>query len=259
MGKIRSKKALMLNVILGCVVVYSIVSLNYSGMAAPALRSVTDVIAGLFQPDWSFVYNGGGEDLLSLLGVTLCIAFLGTCIAAVLSLPLSIVSAKNFYRSFAVIPKLGKFFCNVLRAFPELIYAIIFVKMAGPGPFAGLLAIGVHQIGMLGKLYTEEWEGMDEAPVEAMEAVGANFWQILFYARLPQLIPIFLSLCLNHFEIALRSAATLGLVGAGGLGAPIIFAIQSRNWGKVSIILLGIVVMVSLVDWFTGYVRKKLQ
>lgn len=112
---------------------------------------------------------------------------------------------------------------------------------------------------MLGKLYTEEIESMDEAPVESMTAVGANFWQTMFYARLPQLIPTFLSLALNHFEIAVRSAATLGLVGAGGIGAPMIFAIQSRAWDKVGIILFGIIITVFLIDAVTGYLRKKLQ
>jgi len=140
-----------------------------------------------------------------------------------------------------------------------LVYAIIFVKMVGPGPFAGVLAIGVHQIGMLGKLYTEEMESMDEEPVESMTAVGANFWQTMFFARLPQLIPTYLSLALNHFEIAVRSAATLGLVGAGGIGAPMIFAIQSRAWDKVGIILFGIIITVFIIDAITGYLRKKLQ
>ena len=81
--------------------------------------------------------------------------------------------------------KIGKLICNVLRAFPELVFAIIFVKVVGPGPFAGVMAIGVHQIGMLGKLFTEEMEAMDERLVEEMHAVGANFWQTIFFVRIP--------------------------------------------------------------------------
>ena len=102
-------------------------------------------------------------------------------------------------------------------------------------------------------------EALDEKPVEAMHAVGAGFWQTFFYARVPQLMPIYASLSLNHFEIAVRSAATLGLVGAGGIGAPLIFAIQARNWDRVSIILLGVIVTVFLLDVLTGYIRKKLR
>lgn len=121
------------------------------------------------------------------------------------------------------------------------------------------MAIGVHHIGMLGKLYTEELEAMDEKLIEEAEAVGANFWQTLFFVRIPTLMPIYSSLSLNHFEIAVRSAATLGLVGAGGIGAPLIFAIQTRSWGKVSIILLGVILTVFALDVITGIIRRKLR
>ncbi len=168
--------------------------------------------------------------------LTIGIAFLGTMIATILAIPLTLLSAVNLWKAHPLVTKIGKFVCNVLRAFPELVFAIIFVKVVGPGPFAGVMAIGVHQIGMLGKLFTEEMEAMDERLTEEMEAVGANFWQTIFFVRVPYLLPIYSSLALNHFEIAVRSAATLGLVGAGGIGAPLIFAIQTRSWSKVSII-----------------------
>ncbi|MHC5229028.1 phosphonate ABC transporter, permease protein PhnE [Enterococcus sp. LJL99] len=241
------------------IIIYSAMGIDYSETSNMSFGMVQSVLTGLFHPDWGFVYDGSGEDLVSLLLLTIGIAFLGTVIATILALPLTFISAHNLWQSNTIVSRVGKFICNVLRAFPELVYAIIFVKMVGPGPFAGVLAIGVHQIGMLGKLYTEEIESMDEAPVESMTAVGANFWQTMFFARLPQLIPTFLSLALNHFEIAVRSAATLGLVGAGGIGAPMIFAIQSRAWDKVGIILFGIIITVFIIDAGTGYLRKKLQ
>ena len=205
------------------------------------------------------MYKRQGEDLISLLLLTLGIAFLGTAIATVLALPITLLSSANLWRSCPWVSKAGKSVCNVLRAFPELVYAIIFVKMVGPGPFAGVLAIGVHQIGMLGKLYTEEMEAMEESPVEAMTAVGAGFWQTMFFARIPQLMPIYSSLSLNHFEIAVRSASTLGLVGAGGIGAPLVFAIQARNWDKVSVILMGVIVAVFAINSLAGFIRKKLK
>lgn len=241
------------------IIVYSAMGIDYSGLSTFSPSMGMEVLRGLSHPAWSYLYDGSGEDLISLLLLTLGIAFLGTAIATVLAIPLTLFSASNLWRSHPWVAKIGKFVCNVLRAFPELVYAIIFVKVVGPGPFAGVMAIGVHQIGMLGKLYTEEMEGMDECPVEAMKAVGANFWQILFFARVPQLMPTYTSLSLNHFEIAVRSASTLGLVGAGGIGAPLIFAIQARNWGKVSIILLGVIVTVFVLDMITGIIRKKLR
>lgn len=241
------------------VILFSTAGIDYSSLAAFTPSMGLEVLKGLMHPNWGFVYDGSGEDLLSLLLLTIGIAFLGTAIATVLAIPIMLLSASNLWKAHPWVARIGKFVCNVLRAFPELVYAIIFVRVVGPGPFAGVLAIGVHQIGMLGKLYTEEMEAMDEVPVEAVRAVGGNFWQAMLYARAPQLMPIYSSLSLNHFEIAVRSASTLGLVGAGGIGAPLIFAIQARNWAQVSIILLGVIITVFLLDLLTGYIRKKLR
>lgn len=100
---------------------------------------------------------------------------------------------------------------------------------------------------------------MDETAVEACHAVGAGGVKTMFYARLPQLLPLYASLVLNHFEIAVRSASTLGLVGAGGIGATLIFAIQACRWPRVGIILLTVVVTVFLLDLLTSQIRKRLR
>jgi phosphonate transport system permease protein len=243
-----SRRTLLFLTVVALLVIWSAFSLDYSGLSTFSLSMGMDVFKGLAQPDWAFLYDGSGEDLVSLLLLTIGIAFLGTMIATILAIPLTLLSAVNLWKAHPLVTKIGKFVCNVLRAFPELVFAIIFVKVVGPGPFAGVMAIGVHQIGMLGKLFTEE-----------MEAVGANFWQTIFFVRVPYLLPIYSSLALNHFEIAVRSAATLGLVGAGGIGAPLIFAIQTRSWSKVSIILIGVVITVFILDQITGIIRKKLR
>lgn len=259
MNKFKIKKQWIFGIAVALIIIFSAIGIDYSGLSYFSPSVAKDVFVGLAKPDWGYIYDGSGEDLISLLILTLSIAFLGTAIATVLALPLSFLSASNLWKSCPWVAKIGKFICNVLRAFPELVYAIIFVKMVGPGPFAGVLAIGVHQIGMLGKLYTEEMEALDQTPAEAMTAVGAKFWQTMFYSRIPQLMPIYSSLSLNHFEIAVRSASTLGLVGAGGIGAPLIFAIQARNWDKVSVILIGVIAAVFLIDTLAGIIRKKLK
>ena len=254
-----SRRTLLFLTVVALLVIWSAFSLDYSGLSTFSLSMGMDVFKGLAQPDWAFLYDGSGEDLVSLLLLTIGIAFLGTMIATILAIPLTLLSAVNLWKAHPLVTKIGKFVCNVLRAFPELVFAIIFVKVVGPGPFAGVMAIGVHQIGMLRKLFTEEMEAMDERLTEEMEAVGANFWQTIFFVRVPYLLPIYSSLALNHFEIAVRSAATLGLVGAGGIGAPLIFAIQTRSWSKVSIILIGVVITVFILDQITGIIRKKLR
>ena len=259
MIKEMSKKTILFLSVLGILLIYSAISIDYSGLSTFSLSMGLDVLKGLSHPDWSFVYDGSREDLVSLLLLTIGIAFLGTTIGTILAIPFTLLSASNLWKNLGVVPVVGKFILNILRAFPELVFAIIFVKVVGPGPFAGVMAIGVHHIGMLGKLYTEELEAMDEKLIEEAEAVGANFWQTLFFVRIPTLMPIYSSLSLNHFEIAVRSAATLGLVGAGGIGAPLIFAIQTRSWGKVSIILLGVILTVFALDLITGIIRRKLR
>ncbi|NLP21795.1 MAG: phosphonate ABC transporter, permease protein PhnE [Erysipelotrichaceae bacterium] len=240
-------------------VLYSVLSVDYSSLEYFTLSSFKNVLIGLSKPDWNYLYDGSGEDVFSLMILTINIAILGTFIGAFLAYPLSLVASKNLYSKLIGIPKFGKFVLNVLRAFPELIYAIIFVKVVGPGPFAGVLAIGVHHIGMMGKLFAEEMEASSDYSFEAQESVGASFWQTMFYSRIPQVMPIQASLILTHLEIAVRSAATLGLVGAGGIGAPLIFAIQARNWGKVSIILIAVILTVLIIDSISAKIRKNLQ
>lgn len=246
-----------------CAIVLLIVvsrwDLDFSAFHTFTMSMMKETVSGLLHPDWSYFYDGSSEDVFSMMLMTIAIALSGTAIGTVIAFPLSLLSAANLWPKHSPVPRIGKVILDILRSFPELVYAIIFVKMVGPGPFAGVMAIGVHQIGMLGKLFAEEMERLDTAPVEAMKSVGANAVETFFYARLPQLSPIYVSLILNHFEIGVRSASTLGLVGAGGIGAPLIFAIQARSWDKVGIILLAVIVTVYLLDIFTGWVRKKLR
>ena len=220
--------------LIGIAVIVCFATTNWSDKAPMSWTSLSDTISQLFHPDWSYVYDGSGEDLVSLMLQTICIAFLSMVIATVIAFPWSFINATTLWRHTPAVAGAAKFVTDLLRAFPELVYAIIFVMVVGPGPAAGVLALGVHMVGMLGKLYAENIESMDNGPAEAMESVGANFWKTTFFGRIPLLMPIFASLSLNHFEIAVRSAATLGLVGAGGIGAPLIFAIQSRQWSRVS-------------------------
>ena len=145
-----------------------------------------------------------------------------------------------------------------MRAIPTIIYAILFVRVVGPGPFAGGLAIGTQLVGMLGKLISNAMDNVDNTPIEALNSVGASKFQTFQYAHLPQITSISVSHILNHFEISVRSATILGLVGAGGIGAPIIFALQSRDWGKVSIILIAIIIVVLIIDALGTFIRKKL-
>ncbi len=163
------------------------------------------IMTGILTPDWSYVSLPDGEDLLHGLIDTLAIAILGTFISAFLSVPFAFWAATNM-SSGKLTSGFGKFVLSFVRTFPELVMALLFIKAVGPGSFAGVLALGLHSIGMLGKLYSEGIENIDKGPTEALLATGANRFQILWYAVLPQVLPDFLSYTLYRFEINVRSA-----------------------------------------------------
>lgn len=206
---------------------------------------------------FSYVWTGDGEDLTSTLLQTLGIAFLGTFISAIISLPFAFWAA-NTQHKFWLTTRSGKFVLTAIRTFPEIVLALMFIKAVGPGSFAGVLAVGFHSVGMLAKLFSEAIENMNNRAGEAVIAAGGNRLDVTVIASLPQLIPEFVSNTLYRFELAIRSASILGMVGAGGVGTPLIFAIQTRSWSRVGIILYGIIILVTLTDWLSGFLRKRL-
>lgn len=236
---------------------WSIAGIPFTGIRETAGSVTVAIFRGLFHPDWSFVYDPEGEDLLRLMVETLAIAVLGTFVSAVLCIPFAFWAARNMSKRRSV-TGVGKFVLSFIRTFPEIIMAIMFIKAVGPGPFAGVLALGLHSIGMLAKLYAEAIENLDMGPSEALKACGANKLQTLWYAVIPQVLPEFMSFALYRFEINVRSATILGMIGAGGIGTPLIFSLDARNWPRVGVILLGIIITVTVIDLISGFIRKRL-
>lgn len=261
---VRSKehKQRMIKHWLITIVVLAIIVWGFAGMPALELKSksieiLKSIFNGLFHPDWGYVYIPAGEDLLRGLLETFAIAVIGTFIAAVICIPFAFLGAHNLVK---VRPVTGitKFILSVIRVFPEIVMALIFIKAVGPGSFSGVLALGIHSVGMLGKLFIEDIESLDFSSAEALKASGANKTKTLVFAVIPQILPSFLSLILYRFELNLRSASILGLIGAGGIGTPLIFALQTRSWDRVGIILIGLVIMVAIVDFISGAIRKRI-
>ena len=237
---------------------WAFTGIKYSGLQSSAGKVSQSILNGLVQPDWKYVYDGTGEDLVGLILQTLAIAFLGTFISALISVPISFWAARSEREKLRLRSGSGKIFLILIRTFPEIVLAIMFIKAVGPGSYAGVLAVSVHSVGMLGKLFSESIEDMDRGAEEAIYSAGGNGLQVFTLVTLPSIIPEFISYTLYRFEIAVRSAAILGLVGAGGIGAPLIFAIQTRNWSRVGIVLLGTVVMVFAIDILSEQLRKRL-
>lgn len=203
--------------------------------------------------DW---YWGLGR-WLRLLGETLLMAYVGTALGAGSAFLLSFLAAAN------VTPRPWlrlsvRRFCELCRTVPELVYALMFVIAFGLGPLAGVLALAVHCLGALTKLFAEVVENIDMKPVEGVLATGASWSAAMRYGALPQTMSNFVSYALLRFEINVRSSTILGFVGAGGIGMDLIEAIRKFYYSDVSAILVLIVITVSVIDTVTGWVRHRL-
>jgi phosphonate transport system permease protein len=224
----------------------------------------------LFPPDFSApvvreALNGTIE--------TFAISFMGTLMAVVIALAIVFFASRNLIFSgllYEMEPKHGwrrgarmvpylaaKSVLNVLRTIPEMVWALIFVFLVGLGPFPGVLALGVHTGGVLGKLFGEVLEDVDMQPIESLQATGANRLQILFYAILPQVLPQFISYTLYSWVVNIRVAAVLGFVGAGGLGQRIYIAISLFFENQLLTLILAIYILVTVVDYLSAYLRRK--
>lgn len=209
-------------------------------------------IAGrMVPPDLAYT-----EVALPAMVESLQIAWIGTIIGALLSLPLGFFGAKNV--SSAAVSNVIRQILNAIRAVPELVVAIVLVTIVGLGPIAGVLAIGLHSIGTLGKLTAEVIEGIDPGPVEAARAAGGRPIQVQRWGVLPQVLPEIVAFWLYRFEINIRAAAVLGVVGAGGIGAVLQNTVTYRRWDKVGMAIIVIIVITILIDFASGWVRRRI-
>ncbi|AVQ97993.1 phosphonate ABC transporter, permease protein PhnE [Oceanobacillus iheyensis] len=250
----KKLKAILIVVILAAIYVWTFLGIDIDWARAidRIANNFARVIPNLFSPDWSAT----ADVSLSILE-TVLIAFAGSLMAAILAIPLGFLAAQNMTGS-RILTTIGKWILSAVRAFPDIILAILFVVAVGPNAFAGVLAIASGSTGMLGKLYSEVIESIDMKVVEAMEANGANKIQILFYAVIPQIIPEFLSYAIYRFEVDIRASSILGIVGAGGIGTMIIFAANNRNWNEMGLILLAIIIVVTIIDFISARIRRKI-
>jgi phosphonate transport system permease protein len=209
-------------------------------------------LARMVPPDWSALDGLWGPTL-----DTICIALWGTVIASAIGLPLGILAAKNL-NSSRVLRSSALTILNVLRSVSELIWAIFFVSAVGLGPFPGALALGVNFGGILGRLYAEAIENADPKPIEALRATGASHVQTILFAVLPQVLPQIVSYNLYWFEVGVRSATVLGMIGAGGIGFELVTTIRLYEFRQTSAILLVILGLVTLIDQASALLRRSI-
>ncbi len=213
---------------------------------------VWNLVTGLFPPD----FTNSGRIITKLLE-SVYIAWIGTVIGALFSFPLAFAAATNVSPRWLSVPTRG--ILSGIRAFPELILAVILINPFGLGAFTGAIAIGVHSIGTLGKLSSEVIEGIDEGPREAIQSSGGSLVEEVRFAIIPQAMPTIVAYWLFRFEINVRASAVLGLVGAGGIGAEIIARLRFPNdWPRAGAALIATVVVVLIIDAISGAVRRRI-
>lgn len=185
------------------------------------------------------------------------IAWIGTLIGAVLSVPFGFAAARNVAPQWLV--WISRTILNVIRAIPEFILAIVFLlPLFGFHPAAGAIALGVGSVGTLGKLTSEALEDLQPGPVEALRATGASGLSVLRWGMLPQVMPEIVSFWLYRFEVNIRAGAILGMLGLGGIGFLFDQLFNGREWARAGIALLVTVVVTIIVDQLSAAVRHRI-
>lgn len=240
-------------------------------VGAEALGNFVKFFAGAFPPALSLNFLGF---LVKPTIETIQISILGTAIAVVIGFPLALLGTATLaYRGIlhsrevtgAPARRVVRFLpyaasralLSLFRSIPEFVWALMFVKAVGLGPFPGVLAIGVAYGGMIGKVYSEILEVVDPQPLEALQATGASRWQIVLYGFLPQAWPNFVSYTLYRWECAIRASAVLGLVGAGGLGQEIEISMRMFDFHQVFTLVIILFALVAGVDWLSARIRHR--
>jgi phosphonate transport system permease protein len=193
---------------------------------------------------------------LAEMWLTVQMALWGTALALVVAIPLGLAGARNLTPAWIQQPV--RRFLDVLRSVPDLVVGAIFVVAVGLGPFAGVMALAVNTGGVLGKLFAEAVESIDQAPIEGIRATGAAPMHEVVWGVLPQVAPLWTGYALYRFESNARSATVLSLIGAGGIGQPLFDSINSFAFDQTSAIVIVIVVAVSGIDLLSQMIRTRL-
>jgi phosphonate transport system permease protein len=230
------------------------------------IPNIVGFIVRLFPPEFNIVskplpfgvtLSVPLPEILFAIVETVQMAIIGTTLAIFLSIPFGLLAARNT-SPHPWVYQTTRMVMNLIRAVPEIIFALIFVSAVGLGPFGGVLALGVGAIGSLGKLYAESIEAIDPQQVLALRATGADQLQVFRFSVVPQALPMMASYSLYVFEHNVRSATILGLVGAGGVGFVITKYIALFQFHRLMGALILIVLMVTLVDRISDRLRKKI-
>lgn len=187
---------------------------------------------------------------------TVQIALWGTVLSIIVGVPCGLLSSNNIAPVWIVQPM--RRLMDAARAINELVFAILFVAAVGLGPFAGVMALFIHNLGVISKLFSEAVEAIDPRPVEGIRATGASRLQQVIYGVIPQVLPLWSSFSLYRFETLVRSATVLGIVGAGGIGFTFYESFRAFQYDRAAAVIVVVVIVVSVIDIISSQLRKRL-
>jgi len=214
-------------------------------------RNMAEFLAGFLKPNFH-----EWRQYLAEMVETVQIAIWGTALSVLIGAPLAILASSNIMPQWVVQPV--RRVMDAARAINEIVFALLFVVAVGLGPLAGVLALAVHNVGIIAKLFSEAVEAIDPRPVEGIRSSGASRLQEVLYGVVPQVMPLWSSFTLYRFETNVRSATVLGIVGAGGIGHSLYENIRGFNYSETAAIIIIVVATVMLIDMLSARIRAHL-
>ena len=257
--------------VVALILFWSASGVQYKGIANKGSEVAQGIVRGLTTPNWDLLLGRITENTTTtkILGITvstegvpyllfqtIAIAFLGTIIGGLLAVPISFLACDRVVPKW--VAKIFQLLILLIRTIPSLVWALVWIRVTGPNAFCGVVTQSVCSIGMISKMYITAIEDLDVRILESLDASGCNGFQKIRCGILPQIIPNFISTVIYRFDINMKDATTLGIVGAGGIGAPLIQCITSSRWSMVGSYLFGLIILMMLIEWVSTKIRNRL-
>ncbi len=246
-------------IFLGFFIYFSIEQKVFQPTGQGWIQTVGDFFKGLFVPDYDMFFGTGAypftSSVLYLCLQTFAIAFLGTLFASILAVPFGFLASKKLFGKWSYI---STAVLILIRTVPEIVFCYIMIMVTGFSPLTGVVVLSIQSIGMVGKMYSDGLDGMDMTFLEAYDSCGSTRFGSIRVGVMPQVLPSFLSTILYRFDLNLRTASILGLVGAGDLGRLILRFSSEHKWPQLGSLMWGLIVMIIIVDLISTRIRKKL-
>lgn len=242
--------------VVAIIVTWSAGGIEYNGVNEKGGSVAKGILLGLIKPDTSILFSFEKTAVPFLILETMAIAFLGTILGSILAIPFSFLASEN------VVPKPVAFITRgvvlLIRTVPSLVWALVWIRVTGPGAMCGMLTQGICSIGMMSKMFVNAIEDIDVKILESLDAAGCTTFQKIRHGILPQLTANFISTIIYRFDINIKDATTLGIVGAGGIGAPLLQCMMTSRWSMVGSYMIGLIVMMLIIEYFSTKIRNKL-